>query len=362
MHRFIFKFSLKHLFLERILQLTILFAVAVGFYACSKKTYQSVYPTLSDGRYDSEFPYRNCSVELGDIAKTVKKLYCLVEYDQYLFDTADKISRDFITDNRYKNVAVKKSFFSESVHGTGTIIYKDEKRVAVLTCAHVVDYPDTIFAYFYDGLGSKTKMLESMAVRRKLQIFIRDLPDNGLLEILAMDKDRDIVFLGNEFDEIDQNVKAFAYPAGSAANLEWGSFVYILGYPGGYQMVTRGIVSKPDPGAKGEFLIDALFNPGVSGGLVMAVKDGVPNFEFVGLARAVSAKFHNVIKPGKESHEEIYNPNVPFEGEIYVKLEKDINYGVTFAVEIEAITDFYIDNRDSFLARGYRMDKFFGIE
>jgi hypothetical protein len=336
--------------------------VLAVFASCSKKTLQTVYPTLSDGRYDSEFPYRNCSDELDKIAKTVKKLYCLVEYDQYFFNQSDGLKPEYLVDNRYKQLAFQKSFFSESVHGTATIVYRDDRRVAVLTCAHVVDYPDTIYAWFYDGLGSKRDVLESVSIKRKQQNFIRDLPDDGLLEIIALDQEKDIAFLGNRFDELGGDVHTFKYPTGDAGDLEWGSFVYILGFPSGYQMVTRGIVSNPDPGKDGEFLIDALFNPGVSGGVVLAVKDGVPNFELVGIARAVSAKYKNVIKPGKESHEELYNPNIPYDGDVFVKLEKEIYYGVTFTISIESIADFYMKNREYFISRGYRLDNFFGTK
>jgi hypothetical protein len=336
--------------------------VLAVFVSCSKKTFQTVYPTLSDGRYDSEFPYRNCSDELDKIAKTVKKLYCLVEYDKYFFSRGDEINPDFLIDNRYKRIAEQKSFFSESVHGTATIVYKDDRRIAVLTCAHVIDYPDTILAWYYDGLGNKTDILESVSIKRKQQNFIRDFPGDGLLEIIAMDRGRDIAFLGNSFDDLGGDIRTFKYPTGDTDRLEWGSFVYILGFPGGHQMVTRGIVSNPDPGKEGEFLIDALFNPGVSGGVVLAVKDGVPNFELVGIARAVSAKYKNVIKPGKESHEEIYNPNIPYDGDVFVKLEKEIYYGVTFAIAIESVADFYLQNREDFVSRGYRLDNFFGIK
>ncbi len=346
---------------KKLLYLLMFLVVSVSLNSCSKKTLQTVYPTLNDGRYDSEFPYRNCSKELGKIAKTVKKLYCLVEYDRYYFDINDKMQPGLIIDKSYKDIAYQKSFFSESVHGTATIIYRDENRVAVLSCAHIVDYPDTVYAWFYDGLGNKTDVLESISIKRKQQNFIRDLPGDGLLDIIAMDQKKDVVILGNYFDELGYNIRAFNYPTGNATKLEWGSFVYILGFPGGHQMVTRGIVSNPDPGQKGEFLIDALFNPGVSGGVVMAVKDGVPNFELVGLARAVSARFKNVIKPGKESHEELYNPNVPYDGEVFVKLEKDINYGVTFTIAIESIAHFYRENRQILVSRGYMLDNFFGM-
>lgn len=342
--------------------ITIIFALLLILSACTNKTYQTVYPTLSDGRYDSEFPYRSCSQELDFVSKTVKKLYCLVEYDQYFFNESDKIRKQFIVDGRFKSVAYQKSYFSESVHGTGTIIYNDGNRVAILSCAHVVDYPDTIFALYYDGLGNKTDIIENIAIKRKQLNFVRDLPGDGLLEIIAIDKEKDVVFLGNRFKDLGPEIQVFNYPAGKAQDLEWGSFVYIMGFPGGHQMVTRGIVSNPHPGKGGEFLIDALFNPGVSGGIVLAVKDGVPNFELVGIAKSVSAKYKNVIKPGKESHEEIYNPNVPYEGELFVKIEKDINYGVTFTIAIEEIAHIYLNNRNNLITSGYNLDKFFGIE
>jgi len=349
-------------FISNSLPLMVLVLIFVGLLGCSKKTIQTVYPTLSDGRYDSEFPYRNCSEELDKISKTVKKLYCLVEYDQYFFNRENQINEDFLIDNRFKRLAFQKSFFSESVHGTATIVYRDDQRVAVLTCAHVIDYPDTIYNWFYDGLGNKTNDLESISIKRKQQNFIRDFPGDGVLEIIAMDNKKDIAFLGNTFDELGGDIQTFKYPMGEAGKLEWGSFVYILGFPSGHQMVTRGIVSNPNPGSKGEFLIDALFNPGVSGGIVLAVKDGVPNFEMVGIARAVSAKYKNVIKPGKESHQEIYNPNTPYDGDVFVKLEKEIYYGVTFTIAIESIIEFYSEHRESFVSRGYRLDNFFGLK
>lgn len=358
----ILKHRLKPETINKLLNFLMILIVLAGLTSCSKKTLQTVYPTLSDGRYDSEFPYRNCSKELDKISKTVKKLYCLVEYDNYFFDYDDKMQPGLIIDKRYKDIAYQKSFFSESVHGTATIIYRDEHRVAVISCAHVVDYPDTLYAWFYDGLGNKTDVLESVSIKRKQQNFIRDLPGDGLLNIIAMDQKKDVVILGNRFDDLGYDIRSFDYPTGNAGKLEWASFVYILGYPGGHQMVTRGIVSNPDPGQKGEFLIDALFNQGVSGGVVLAVKDGVPNFELVGLARAVSAKFKNVIKPGKESHQELYNPNIPYEGDVFVKLEKEINYGVTFTIAIESIADFYLENRELITKQGYMLDNFFGIK
>ncbi len=40
--------------------------------SCTKKIYDVVYPTLNDGRYDSEFPYKNASHQLEEISKSIK--------------------------------------------------------------------------------------------------------------------------------------------------------------------------------------------------------------------------------------------------------------------------------------------------
>ncbi len=338
---------------------TILLILLFFLSSCRQQAFQLVYPSLSDGRYDSEFPYRNCSKELGEIAETVKKLYCLVEYDQYNFQVSNLITKDNIKNLNLKKSASGKGFYTESVHGTATIVSNSDGNVVVLTCAHVVNYPDSVFSFFLDETGKPTQYLESVSIKKKQQNFIRDFPDQGLLDIIAWDKELDVAFLGTHFGETVEAAIVFDYPTGDADQLEWGNFVYIVGFPAGYQMVTRGIVSNPNPGKKDEFIIDALFNTGISGGVVLAVRDGVPNFELVGIAKSVSAKYHNVLKPEKDSHEENYNPNVPYEGNLFVKTEKDINYGITFTVSIGAIRQFYQKNRNTFIQKGFNIDHFF---
>ena len=59
---------------------------------CKGTTYETVYPTLSDGKYDSEFPYRNCSDQLEDIASTLAKLDVLVFYRTYTFNLENKFT------------------------------------------------------------------------------------------------------------------------------------------------------------------------------------------------------------------------------------------------------------------------------
>ncbi len=336
--------------------------LCLTIYSCRKTAFQVVYPTLNDGRYDSEFPYRNSSEELDEISKSVKKIYCLVEYDRYHFNYEQNITIKNVKDIKLRKAAVNKGFFSESVHGSATIVKNENNHIVVLTCAHIVDYPDTIFSYFLDEQNNQTSILESVSVKRKQSNFIRELPGNGDLEIILADETLDVAFLGNTFAENNLSKNpVFNYPVGEPQDLEWGNFVYIMGFPAGYQMVTRGIVSNPKVNNKGEFLIDALFNQGISGGIVLAVRDGVPNFELVGIAKSVSASYKNVLKPVNESHQEMYNPNIPYEDELFVKVEKQINYGITFTISIAEIRNLYYLNRGIFTARGANLDGFFSM-
>ena len=65
----------------------------------------------------------------------------------------------------------------------------------------------------------------------------------------------------------------------------------------GHKMITRGIVSNTRDDKSDSFLIDALFNRGFSGGIILAIRDGVPNFELVGMAKSVSAKNEYLLTP-----------------------------------------------------------------
>ena len=161
---------------------------------------------------------------------------------------------------------------------------------------NVVNYPDTIYSFYLDHNGRKTHILESISIKRKQDNLIRNLPGEGALEIVAIDNELDVALLAGTFTGEIDGFPVLPYPPGKATDLEWGSFVYIFGYPAGHQMVTHGIVSNPVPTRNNEFIIDASFNTGISGGAVLAIRDGVPNFELVGIAKSVSAKYSNVLR------------------------------------------------------------------
>ena len=179
------------------------------------------------------------------------------------------------------------------------------------------------------------------------------------MEILAVDYKNDIVLLGKEFIRYQQNIiPVFDYPLGSAKKLEWGSFVYMVGFPKGHQMITKGIVSQPNRDKKGSFLVDALFNKGFSGGIVLAIRDGVPNFELVGMAGSVSADVNYLMVPPANIKEREFDPRIPYNDNIFVKADRTINYGITFIISSEIIREFLLKNKEGVLERGFSLGDF----
>lgn len=327
--------------------------------SCSTYTLKTVYPTLSDGKYDTEFPYKTCSKQIGEIARSVKKLHCIAEYKTYVFPVEMEVTEDIIDRRLLKEDLVVKKFDSESVIGTATVIYYDENKIGLLTSAHVLNYPDTIIGYFEGFVKDGKQIVQSFSVKTRQLNYVRDLPIKKNLDILAIDEDYDIALLGQDVDkERIKPVFVFDYPIGNSDELEWGSFVYIMGYPSGYQMITRGIVSTPGGTHKKNFLIDALFNKGISGGIVLAIKDGVPNFELVGMAKSVGASYENILIPEEESHMRRYNPNSPYNGNTFVKLKKNINYGITYSVSSNSIKKFIEDHKFELAEKGYLFTHF----
>lgn len=338
---------------------TVVIVGAVFVSACSRHVIQMINPTLSDGKYDSEFPYRACSEQLAGISQTVRKVNSYADYSVYYFLESHAVERtDLHKADIIKN-AIQVSRSNESLTGTATIILSEDDKVAVLTCAHIIDFPDTIVSYFENPSSGK-QFVYSMAVKTAHIVFVRDFPERANLEILAIDKKEDIVILGQHFLQNDKRIPQFQYPLGKSADLEWGSFVYVMGYPLGYPMITKGIVSNPDYDSRGSFLIDAILNTGFSGGVVLAIKDGVPNFELVGLGRSVSASYEYYLKPSHQRHEMVYNPYLPYEDEVFVGLKRDINYGITHVISTEKLKKFYQENKKRLNEKGFDLSGFFG--
>ncbi len=323
-------------------------------FSCCPSTYKTVYPALSDGAYDSEFPYKSSSHQLEQIMESVKRISCIAYYKLYAFRAEEKIRlRDVTPDllERYEKTSV---FTNNATSGTATVILSSGKKLALLTCAHVVGFPDTLVTYHLDADRRRTDNVASIAFKKRQSNFAAMLPEGGDMGILAIDHEADLAVLGIELNAVPSRpIPAFHYPLGSAKELDWGAFVYLFGYPSGYKMVTKGIVSSPNKDKYGTFLIDAVFTRGFSGGICLAIRDGIPNFELVGMVKLVSAHSSYVVTPGKDYGSEEFDSSVPYRGDVFVERKTEIEYGITQAIPVEKIREFLEENSALLANKGY---------
>jgi hypothetical protein len=345
--------------LKFITAFSVLFGLFLILLSCSTVSYKEIYPILQDGKYDSEFPYKGASKELREISQTVHRINSTAFYKTYLFDQSAEVINENLDVADLSKITTSEGYADQSTSGTGTAIFFSEGKIAILTCAHVVNDPDTIISYFTDEEGQLTEYIEAIFIKERQSIYAAGFPEGSEFEILAVDNKTDLAVIGRDYKSLS-NIKfpIFNYPLGLAKELDWGSFVYVFGYPINNQMVTKAIVSNPNKDELGSFLIDAVINNGMSGGVVLAIRDGVPNFEMVGMIQWVPEVEENVLAPKKLKNNESYNPIVPYEGKEYVKRFSSIRYGIARVISVEAIKKFFTDNREKLYEKKYYFEKF----
>jgi len=333
-------------------------AMAFLLLGCSS-TYKEVYPTLMDGKYDSEFPYRSSSVQLQQVGETVKMVSAIAFYRNLVFSFEEKVTMQDVAGQFLMDRVEKVVFMNRTSSGTAITIYAENRRVALMTCAHVVKFPDTVLTYYVDQERRRTPFLRVMSIKEREEIYVAGIPGGRAMDVLALDEELDLAVIGKHYEgEAPIGIPVFRYPLGRAAELEWGAFVYVFGYPSGYRMVTKAIVSSPNRTKRGAFLLDAGFKRGYSGGAVLAIRDGVPNFELVGIVRLAKGPTEVYLTPTREGEQLDFDSSTPYKGDVFVERRMDYDYGVAEAVPAEAIAEFLQQNSDRFRNQGYDFSSF----
>ena len=62
--------------------------------------------------------------------------------------------------------------------------------------------------------------------------------------------------------------------------------------------------------------------------------------------------------PPKDDVPDDYDPRVPYDGEIFLERQREIRYGITICVPINAIRDFVRDHAARLTEQGYRLQLF----
>ncbi|MDT3695676.1 MAG: serine protease [Ignavibacterium sp.] len=329
----------------------ILFLISAG---CSTVSYETIYPTLIDGKYDSEFPYKSTSEELKKISETIQRINTTAFYKIYIFHQEENITVEDLKSIKLSQKAERELIADNSAAGTAVVLYSSNGNVALLTCAHTLTFKDTVYSFRLQDNGSYSQYLESILIKEKQVIYVAGFPEGSQLDILAIDDETDLALIGKSYGA-QQKVfyPVFNYPFGNAKEVEWGTFVYLLGYPINYKIITKAIASYPKKEGDGSFFVDAVINPGFSGGPVLAIRDGVPNFELIGIVQWVPEEEESLVYPQKLNSHSVYNPVVPYKGDLFVKKHKSIRYGIAKVIPVENILKFILSNKTELNKKGF---------
>ncbi len=321
---------------------------------CTTVSYETIYPTLKDGKYDSEFPYKSTSDELNKISETIQRVNSTAFYKIYVFDEKENLLLNDLKNKELSKIAVKEALADNSSSGTAVTIYSQNGNVALLTCAHTITFPDTLIAYKFDEDGYQTKFVESISIKEKQVVYVAGFPEGSQVEVIVKDSKNDIALIGKKYgSQKGIFFSTFNYPWGKAKEVEWGTFVYLIGYPINFKMITKAIVSSPRRDESGSFLVDAVINPGFSGGLVLAIRDGVPNFELIGMVQWVPEEEESMIYPENLKTKTSYNPVVPYTGNLYVRKHSLIRYGIAKVIPVETVQNFLLTNKSVLTDQGF---------
>lgn len=328
--------------------------------SCTRTVYVPEETVVQDGKYDSAFPRSESAEQLEELVRSIRMINAIAYYKHSTFAEDSGLTRAAINDEALGERAIDIDFFTDTASGTAMVVHHNRERLAVLTSAHIVHFPDTLFFYFDQEQEGQEPLVQSIAIKERQQIYIADIDGADDLDILAFDEALDVALLGQAITPPlpPGSISVFAYPLGDADDLTWGSFVYVIGYPAGAKMISRGLVSKTFRGRHATFLIDTPFNRGFSGGAVFAIRDGVPHFELVGMAKQSASTTTFRLIPPKDDVPDDYDLRVPYDGEIFLERHREIRYGITLCVPINAIRDFVRRHAARLADQGYRLRMF----
>jgi len=287
---------------------------------------------VSDGMYDSEYPARPVSAYVKQILRSVHLVSVLAFYRSYSFTQEEAMTAALIQNHTINLETRKNTVFEQPASGTATLIYKDQNKMAFLTCAHIVNLPDTIISYYEDDIRNGQPAVKQFITKVRQTGNIINQPVAYDFEILAMDEEKDLALIGKDIEPADMNalnqspesklyqpISVLNLPLGAAQELDWATFVYVIGFPRAKKMISSALVSSPNYDLDNSFILDGAMQKGISGGLVIALRDGLPNFEWVGMAIGISGKVQYALVPELQKYVNEWEIQGPYSGQIHVE-------------------------------------------
>jgi hypothetical protein len=314
--------------------------------------------------YQTAFPGSDVSGQLEEAFRAVKRIRVTGVYDHYRFAPETGPLEGDPLGPRVLAMAVDTFTNSTSREASAVQIARTNRRITLLTNHHATFFPDTLVEYAETPRGARPappgrRRIERVSVKRDQYNLVMDRAGIQPFDVLARDVQVDLALIGAAYPLGTEGrvLSVLQVPVGDADRLSWGSFVYVLGHPGGYPMVTRGIVSDPRREATASFLIDGLWNEGISGGPILGVRGEDGTLEWVGIARAAAGRVEQRLTPDPAALP-ILDQRTVYEGRIYLEEVQRILYGISLSVPMTTIRVFLNQNRTSLRNRGWEVPRF----
>lgn len=304
--------------------------------------------------YATTLPDETAMRQLAVIGQSVKKLGCYADYTTWVFPRSAglKPGSDF-TASAARSVSVFRT--PESVIGTATILSYSAEKVLLATCAHVVDFPDTLYTFHEPDITGEA-ILYSVSLKISQINYVKELPVMGSLTLVATDPQADIALLGGTLTTGITPPPALNIALNHHEMLRRGTRAWVFGYPIGFSMMTEALVNNPGIDPKESFMLDAVFNPGFSGGLTVAYNLTNNRFEAIGFGRAAPSSPQLVLTPAGTPGIDRYPPLVPYTDKVFVQQRAELAYGLTFVTSASALIKLLTTHKQMLINQGYNVD------
>ncbi len=326
------------------------------------------YVLAPDGEYDYRVPVGRGDARAGFetlFASTVKVVWT-PQYTNIFYTHDMRNDRGLLlhlplrdenspTGYRLLRNGIRETVDSYSKVGTALVISRqsaaNQYNVAVaLTNAHLVTAPDTIRYFMRDARGMETTVLERISIKTSTSLHVVNRDGESIsAKIVRLDPEADLSLLKLNIPHLMKKPWPFLLRLGKTSDLQWGNFVYIAGHPKNKMHLTAGTVSLDED--KDRFFVDAPIRAGYSGGPVVAVRDGLPNFELVGLCRGATTETFRLLVPHQRLNEgAALSPDLL--DHISVEEREMVEPGLGIIVSIEAVKRFLLDSSEQLRENG----------
>lgn len=312
--------------------------------------------------YQTAFPTHDTSRDLERAFQSLRRVVFTGEYRTYFFAPEAAVTVADLQDPAVLGRATEQLVETHSKAGTAVLVARTDRLGAYVTNNHVVRFAPARVRYFEEDVTRRPRAerrVASYSVLTHEWGGLAEHPGLGMLTVLARDSAQDIAIFEIPLPrgEAADRFRPMSAPPGDARRLSLGSFVYVLGYPSGYPMVTRAIVSDPNRDRRGGFLTDGLWNEGISGGPILAVRGETGTLEWVGITRAGAGAREIRLQPGEmEAPDEDFG--ILYDGPVYAEATLRIQYGIALSVSMTALRRFVDIHRAALDRRGYDMRRF----